>query len=78
MMLFAFAPASVSAAGDAGDGSGQAAGAEETGGGTPGTDVNQCTGGTGNGEVTDPVTTDAGDVQTLEDPSPAGGGTGTG
>ena len=28
MMLFAFAPASVSAAGDAGDGSGQAAGAE--------------------------------------------------
>ena len=77
MMLFAFAPASVSAAGDAGDGNGQTAGAEATGGGIPGTDVNQGADGTENGAVTDPVTTDAGDDQTPENPPSTGGGSGT-
>ena len=82
MMLFAFAPASVSAIGDAGDGSGQPAGAEAIGGGVPGTDTqpgtdtNQGTDGTGNEDITDTTTAVEGG-ETPDDPPVTGGSEGT-
>ena len=77
MMLFAFAPASVSAAGDAGDSNGQVVGTGDTQGGTPGTDVDQGTDGTGDGDVTDPAITGEEDGGSPEDPQVTGGSEGT-
>lgn len=77
MMLFAFAPASVSAAGETGDGSGQVTGTEETPGETPESGTDQGTDGSGNGDVADTTTTDEGGSEIPENPPVTGGSAGS-